>query len=251
MNKSTGYYVQRGKQKLAYDLYRPEGQDEQKQKLIIMLHSGDFSSGARDSERETKTCEHLCQQGYVVASMDYRLGLSNQPFLPSNIIQAVRQGVEDLIAMTLHAISHAVEWMFSPNHIIICCTGAGAVIALTTEYELCNERINALPREFNYSCIVANTGAIATGERDLSLLHPFCPVIFIQSKNDSVVPSGRFFVPGLLLVGGQHLYQFISATGAQCMYYDMSKLAPNVLGTTWLDSLDFFIKQGLENLIAV
>lgn len=241
--KTTDVYAVKGKQKLHFDLYLPDQYLGEKRELVILLHRGDFASGTRNGENETTTCEYLCEQGYVVASMDYRLGLLSVPFRPDTILKAVQMGIDDLVTMTNYAQSHAEEWNIDLEHVVLVASGAGAVIALTAEYELCNGRLKGLPGGFNYAFMVANTGAIATAGEQLRWGKPSCPTMLIISERSTVVPEERFFVPGLLLVGGQHLYQAISNSGADSLLYDLRFHAETFNKMDIKAVLKFFLQQ--------
>lgn len=246
MKKTTNVYAVEGKQKLAFDLYLPDDDCGEKRELVIQLHRGNFATGSRNGNMERATCEYLCEAGYVVASMDYRLGLQNQPFRPDTILQAVHQGIDNLVDMTLYALEHAEEWNVRGDRIMIVSSGAGAVVALTAEYELLGGRLERLPQMFNYSLIIANTGAIAVAEAELQWRRPSCPIMLILSERDAVVPAERFYVPGLLLIGGQHLQQEISRSGALCMLYDMLGNSRSTDPKDIHEALDFLMLQGVK-----
>ena len=64
------------------DVYSPSGDTETNRPLIIYLHTGNFlptylnggATGDRDDNCAVEICSRFARMGYVVASIDYRLG---------------------------------------------------------------------------------------------------------------------------------------------------------------------------------
>ena len=65
------------------DVYEPTGDVETNRPLIIYLHTGNLASskylnggatGDRDDNAAVEICSRFARMGYVVASIDYRLG---------------------------------------------------------------------------------------------------------------------------------------------------------------------------------
>lgn len=101
------FFMQAVPQPLVFDLYSPEGDTMAERPLVLYFHSGNFLpfpqnqsvSGTRTDSTVVEVCTRLAQMGYVVASVDYRLGWD--PVNPvkavrtSGIINAAYRGVQD------------------------------------------------------------------------------------------------------------------------------------------------------------
>ena len=89
------------------DVYAPTGDTETNRPLIIYLHTGNFlptyvnggATGDRDDNCAVEICSRFARMGYVVASIDYRLGWN--PLVESTteratqLIGAAYRGVQD------------------------------------------------------------------------------------------------------------------------------------------------------------
>jgi len=89
------------------DVYSPTGDTETNRPLIIYLHTGNFlptylnggATGDRDDNAAVEICSRFARMGYVVASIDYRLGwnplAATQVERSSQLIGAAYRGVQD------------------------------------------------------------------------------------------------------------------------------------------------------------
>ena len=195
---------------------------EQPCPVVISIPNGNFLNGKRDEATYQYTCRYFAEKGYMSVCIDYRQGLHGAAFLPHTIVQAVRMGVEDLAAATRYILEHAEQLHADPARISLLGNGAGACIALTAEYELVNHRLKDLPTDFNYACVIAHSGALATDETAFAWEGRPCPIVLVQGMPAGDIPSSRFFVPGLLWVGGNALRYELTKTGCRNIYYDVS-----------------------------
>ena len=89
------------------DVYTPSGDTETNRPLIIYLHTGNFlptyvnggATGDRDDNCAVEICSRFARMGYVVASIDYRLGwnplAATQTERSMQLIGAAYRGVQD------------------------------------------------------------------------------------------------------------------------------------------------------------
>jgi len=89
------------------DVYEPTGDTETARPLIIYLHTGNFlpkylnggATGDRDDFCAVEICSRFARMGYVVASIDYRLGwnplAATQSERTYQLINAAYRGVQD------------------------------------------------------------------------------------------------------------------------------------------------------------
>ncbi len=94
-------------QPLVLDLYEPTGDTETSRPLLMMFHTGNFlppylNGGAQGTKTDSaivEICTRYAKMGYVVASVDYRLGWNPlaeaQEERTLQLIQAAYRGVQD------------------------------------------------------------------------------------------------------------------------------------------------------------
>jgi len=240
---------------LKMDIYRAEqaSQGNEPSPVVIHIPNGNFLGAERRNDAiHQHACRYFAGKGYLSVSIDYRQGLRGAEFLPHTILEAIHMGMDDLTAATRYIISHAKELNANTEKISLLGTGAGACIALTAEYERANHRLTALPDGFRYACVVAHSGAMATGEPQFSWTELPCPIMLVQGKPAGDIPSGRFFVPGLLWVGGADLHAELNRAGAKSLYYDVSGFEHLAMKGQQMDSeriteyLDLFVMRDIE-----
>lgn len=115
---------------LCLDLYQPVGVEGRKP-LILFIHGGAFYVGDRKNEPIVGYCRHFASLGYVVASIDYRLG-----FLPSkdDIERAGYMAAQDANAAMRFLVTHADEYGIDTEQIYAAGTSAGAITALNLAF---------------------------------------------------------------------------------------------------------------------
>ncbi len=124
---------------LLADIYQPSGDNASSRAVIIYVHGGSFIEGARDGDNQDYLCESLAKKGYVVASIDYRLGFAD----PSSITQlgkAQIRAVQDLKSFIRFAKQNAMATRIDPAKIFISGSSAGGVTALATAFLDYSER---------------------------------------------------------------------------------------------------------------
>ncbi len=94
-------------QPLACDIYEPAGDTETERPLIIYIHTGNFlpqylngsAVGNKNDSTAVELCTRYAKMGYVVASIDYRLGwnplAATQQERTFQLINAAYRGVQD------------------------------------------------------------------------------------------------------------------------------------------------------------
>lgn len=124
---------------LLADIYQPSGDHASSRAAIIYVHGGSFIEGARDGDNQDYFCESLAKKGYVVASIDYRLGFSD----PSSITQfgkAQIRAVQDLKSFIRFVKQNASSTRIDTTKIFTCGSSAGGVAALAAAFLDYSER---------------------------------------------------------------------------------------------------------------
>ena len=102
---------------------------------MLWIHGGGFTQYARDSPAERPWGAALASRGYVVASIDYRLG-TGEPF---SLDQATDPGRKAVVADAVADAGTALGWFrgsagewtgCDPSRLVVGGTSAGAMIAL-------------------------------------------------------------------------------------------------------------------------
>src|SRR5687767_8522147 len=66
-------------QNLQLDIYQPTGDTVSARPLIIIAHGGSFLFGSKTGPDVVPFCHDFAKMGYVVASINYRLGIAGLP----------------------------------------------------------------------------------------------------------------------------------------------------------------------------
>lgn len=115
---------------LFLDLYVPDD-SAQIHPLFVLLHGGAFYFGDKGDRNMREWCEHFAKCGYVVASVNYRMGFA---FSKSSIQQCGYQAIQDAHAALRFLVAHAEEYRIDPDHIFLAGTSAGSITALATTF---------------------------------------------------------------------------------------------------------------------
>lgn len=112
---------------LTLDLYLPKDTLVKKRPLLVFFHGGAFYMGDKGCETMVKWCEHFAQTGYVVASVNYRMGFT---LSKKSIQKSGYEAIQDAHAALRFLVAHAEEYGIDPNYIFVGGTSAGSITAL-------------------------------------------------------------------------------------------------------------------------
>lgn len=128
---------------LLMDVYEPAGDVATNRPLVIMCHGGYFLSGDKAAADMLPMCEDLARMGYVVASINYRVGIPFGASLEVPYGQAVVRAVQDLRAAIRWFRKDAAEsgntYRIDPEKVFTGGASAGGFMALHTAYMDDNE----------------------------------------------------------------------------------------------------------------
>ena len=116
---------------LKMDIYVPQDDTSKLRPLIMFIHGGAFFNGDKASEAYTKWSTHFAKMGFVVASINYRMG-----FLPSadQIDCAGYRAVQDANAAMRYLVHNAAKYRINTEWIFAGGTSAGAITALNLAF---------------------------------------------------------------------------------------------------------------------
>lgn len=140
---------------LLMDVYEPEGDTLAERPLVLYFHTGNFlpwinpqtglsvnqsCGGTRNDPAAVEFCTRLAQMGYVVASVDYRLGwrpdLLDELQRRFTLINAAYRGIQDartcIRFFRKDVATNNNQFRIDPNRIVIWGQGTGGYITLNT-----------------------------------------------------------------------------------------------------------------------
>ncbi len=227
-------FAQRDTLVLTMDVYTPEHASEPRP-CILFVFGGGFVAGSKGEDYNVAFCRALCDSGYVVAAIDYRLGLKHVkkvgPLHVKPLEKAIDMAVEDLYAATGYILAHADALQVDTSLIMVCGSSAGAITALQADYELCNRTALAqhLPESFRYAGIIAFAGAIFSreGKPDYTRHKP-APTLMFHGQEDRLVTYGSIQLFNLGFFGSSELAKRFEKYGSPYAIYRYRDLGHEV-----------------------
>jgi predicted peptidase len=120
-------------EKLLLDIYSPSADTLKKRPLIVFVHGGGFVGGDKAIGYPPLFCYGLAQKGYVVASINYRLGIA-KPKSDANYFEAMYKGVQDAKAAIRFCKKNAGTYGIDSSMVFVMGASAGGMIALQLAY---------------------------------------------------------------------------------------------------------------------
>ncbi len=248
MKKETFSYAKRAGVPLLMDVYSPDDSDCQ-HPVIIHVHGGALCSGSRANDLQYSYCQSLAGLGYVVCCIDYRLAMKHLPETVPNIMRAVDTAVDDLVSATAFVLKHKDNWNINPDRVVLSGSGAGAMVALTAEYRLCNDELGNVPINFHYAAVVAFAGAVVTDINDLEWAVMPCPMLLIHGDCDQHVSFNKFDAPHMMWAGSHLLHCNLAETSTPHWFVEM-KGADHIIAyesmSRFILDIDSFIKKMVD-----
>lgn len=232
--KETRLYSEKEGQELKMDIYRNDSLISQPQPCLLFVFGGGFKDGRRDAELYLPFFNYFAKKGFVVVSIDYRLGMKGQKapgILNSKPLRnAIAIAVEDLYSATNYLLAHAEELHIDPSQIIISGSSAGAITVLQADYEERDNHPSAevLPEDFRYAGVISFAGAIFSTEGTPSYTQPPAPTLFFHGSADKLVPYNktRFFKIGMF--GSKPLAEQFKNNQYPYLFYSMEDIGHEV-----------------------
>lgn len=227
-----------------------------KRPVLMFVFGGGFMGGNRWFDFYSPYFNHFTKQGFMVVSIDYRLGmkkaknagqLTNETFANA-LVYALTIAVEDLTDATAFIIKHANEFNIDVGKIIISGSSAGAVTCLHTEYEICNqsEVSKRLPANFNYAGVVSFAGAILTEGDNLKWEKAPCPLLLFHGDGDNYVPYNVIRENGFGGFGSKYISEQMTRMNVPHWFYSVENAAHEIAEEPMnenLNELDTFIDK--------
>jgi poly(3-hydroxybutyrate) depolymerase len=131
-------------QSLKLDVYQPAGDTAGSRALIIIAHGGSFYTGSKTGGDVVPLAKDFAKMGFVTASIDYRLGMTNFPFAVDHtvdstdagaaVMRAVHDGRAAIRYFRKNARIGGNTYKIDTNNIYFAGVSAGGFIAVHIAY---------------------------------------------------------------------------------------------------------------------
>jgi dienelactone hydrolase len=178
---------------LKLDLYLPPkgGKSSYLRPLVILAHGGGFLLGSKENKSITSLATELAKHGYVVASINYRMGFIIKKDENNHFENIILNAVNDMHSSISYLVAHKSEYRISENHIVVGGMSAGSFTALHTAFWDADEIANLEPSSYKVTAVLNLWGAM-TDLEDIDAEEAI-PIINFHGAKDNVVPIGYDF----------------------------------------------------------
>ena len=248
--RQTFHYATHDGQELLLDRYMLDEACEESRPCMIFAFGGGFVQGARDTDFYQGYFERLADEGIVVVSIDYRLGLKTLP-ADGGIVamigafdNAVTIAVEDIYAATNYVCDNAQEWGIDTSMIMLSGSSAGAISVVQAEWMRCNgdERAAVLPDGFRYAGIVSCAGAIFSIDGRPRFDSMPAPMMLFHGTSDSNVPYDHASMFGVGFYGSAYIVKQLDKLDASYWFYSAEYVDHTLAGTPLIDQCDLIMQ---------
>lgn len=200
---------------LKMNIFEPLGDVSTARPLIILAFGGSFISG--DRNQLTVVAEELAKKGYVVASIDYRLALSDFSNLfaiagnPEFAKDVVVKSIADMRAAIRYLKHHARTYKIDKDKIILGGVSAGAIVALQAAYT------NTVNDDPGLTAAYNDNGGLE-GDTDLSAPNSLLGVENSQGILGVLNVSGAVLNLNIITAGGPYVFSMHGDTDTTVPY---------------------------------
>lgn len=246
--KQTHLYAVKDTDSLRVDIYNAALSFDGKRPCVVFMFGGGFVSGTRDNPDYLPFFKFFNDNGYTVASIDYRLGL--KPFaqgtapLPEGgklkqlnyfkqvLSNTIDIAVEDLFDATAFLMKNASDWDIDTTSLVACGSSAGAVAVLQGGYYINNRHVlsTRLPENFNFAGVIAFAGAIYSMEGDLEWRSQPCPIMMYHGDSDSNVPYGKIKMGKTGFYGSEYIAGKLKEGNYPYYFFSVENAAHEIAG---------------------
>jgi para-nitrobenzyl esterase len=267
-------------QNLQLDVYQPTGDTAAVRPLIIIAHGGSFIFGSKTGTDVVPFCHDFAKMGYVVASINYRLGITGIPIgtpdsvgATESVIRGVHDGKAAVRFFRKSAAASGNPYKIDVNQIYFAGVSAGAIIALHIAYL---DEMSEYPSwvdsshfglsgglEGNsgnpgYSSEVNAIINICGAIRDTAWIHPGDePVCSFHGTNDQTVPYGSAIIyllgtyPMLQVDGSFSIAARVNQLGIENCFetYEGQDHVPHVSSPQYYDTTKVIMRNFLAHYV--
>lgn len=119
---------------LRLDLYEPTGDTIGARPVVVLVHGGSFRSGNRTSAEIVDQANTYAKQGFVTASISYRLAPNGCTSVTAECVRAIADAKHDAQAAVRYLRSRAGELRLDTTRFAMAGSSAGGITALEVGY---------------------------------------------------------------------------------------------------------------------
>ncbi len=250
---------------LKLDVYKPACDTATKRPLVVFAHGGSFMTGDKADAGYAATAVALAQLGYVVASINYRLGFETSlPGAQWGFNSAIMRGVHDGRAAVRYLKANAATYGIDSSKVYFGGVSAGGIIALHLAYQnLAGEHNMSCNSQYGSDCssIEGNSNSLTTsskvkgiisisgGIRDTSWITTNdIPVCMAHGTVDGTVPYGSGTFGGFFPVhGSSSIAKRCNTTSTKYCFKPMINQDHVPTNTAYTDTLVVLMRNFLES----
>ena len=116
---------------LKMDLYLPKDDSLNARPLIMFIHGGAFYIGSKEDNPIVMWCKHYASMGYVVASIDYRMGFHANK---TSIERCGYRATQDAHAAMRFLVHNKDKYRINPDYLFVAGTSAGGITSLNLAF---------------------------------------------------------------------------------------------------------------------
>jgi len=164
-------------QDLKLDVYEPQGDNITNRPCIVYAHGGAFLLGSKTDAPVVKFCEQMAAKGYVVVSIDYRLGFNLTDSASAE--RAVYRGVQDMKAAIRYVKNQSTNWNLDTSRVFAAGNSAGSLMAIHAAYVDEAER-SSIASTFNtpdLGCLSCSGNSLTHGDYPLAIANLWGAII--------------------------------------------------------------------------
>lgn len=221
---------------LFMDVYMPSQEITGKRPCVLYVFGGGFVTGSRLDSSVVAFCDTLAERGFVVAAIDYRLGMKGKKMkglfsAAKNVEHAINLAVEDLFSAISFLIAHSDVLTIDPQKIILMGSSAGAITVLQSDYELGNrtEVTKVVPDSFRFAGVVSFAGAVFSRHGLVKYkTHAPAPTLMFHGTADKLVTYNKIQFANLGFFGTNALGKRFAKFGYPHYIYRYEELGHEV-----------------------
>jgi len=201
---------------------------------VIFVFGGGFYKGSKSEKVNAAFCKALSDSGFVVAAIDYRLGMKGNKSKGIQAYKALKKSIkmaeEDLLSATGFLLSKADSLKIDSNKIFICGSSAGAVTVLKTEYELSNYELDRqdLPANFKYAGVISFAGGILSDKGTPVYKNAPAATLFFHGIEDKIVSYNQRRIFNIGFFGSKSLSNIYMKSGYAYSFYDFKDIGHEI-----------------------
>jgi len=184
---------------LKLDIYSPKN-NTNKLPLLLFIHGGAFLFGDKkiNNELQETIMNHLVRKGFIVASINYRMG--SLLSIGESINETFHLNIQDTRA-ALRFLMNNKDVKIDEKQVYLAGSSAGGIIALTTTFMDHSEVSatikkklgglddsgNSLKADYSIAGVISMWGAVS----DLKIVNRPIPTLLFHGTEDKMVPCGK------------------------------------------------------------